>query len=433
MGTMLVHLALAAALALAPTLGQERRPAPNPQAPAKAPLVAQFITCTPTTIRLSNGQQLDSKNPIADALSRCGPGSTVMLADGAYPSFGVGFAKKSDWNAPISGGTRTQPIVVRAQGKGARVVPRTSGDTIAVAQELNCGWITFEGLTIECGYRAGIMFYKLADQRRHEGFKFLDCHLVGGFDHAKGEGANSKWGVWGNCLADFEFRGVRGRASVRDIRHEHGFYLQNLVGDVTIENVDGARLGRTFLQVVARPDWGPPGTGTLTVRNCSIEDPCIARGDDYKGGSALTLSGRHTGRAIFENNRYRSGFNPTLKHLTREGVPFGTGAFVAWDAGGEPNGTLILRNNDFQIAPGCGDRPLVAIGGCRDVQVVGRNRFVGGNTSALEIDPVTPKGFGSSKCGKVTLDPATECKGAIKLQGQVATPEQLAALAPKKS
>ncbi len=73
MSSMLVHLALAAALALGPTLGQERRPAPNQQAPAKASLVAQFITCTPTTIRLSNGQQLDSKNQIADALSRCGP------------------------------------------------------------------------------------------------------------------------------------------------------------------------------------------------------------------------------------------------------------------------------------------------------------------------------------------------------------------------
>jgi hypothetical protein len=256
--------------------------------------------------------------------------------------------------------------------------------------------------------------------------------LVGGFDHAKGEGANSKWGVWGNCLADFEFRGVRGRASVRDIRHEHGFYLQNLVGDVTIENVDGARLGRTFLQVVARPDWGPPGTGTLLVRNCSVEDPCIARGDDYKGGSAFTLAGRHTGKAIFENNRYRSGFNSALTKLTREGVPFGTAAFVAWDAGGEPNGTLILRNNDFQIAPGCGDRPLVAIGGCRDVQILGRNRFVAGNTSALEIDPITPKGFGSSKCVKVSIDSALDAKGPIKLQGELATPERLAALAPKR-
>ncbi|MBM3990498.1 MAG: hypothetical protein FJ298_05745 [Planctomycetes bacterium] len=398
----------------------------------QATLTEQLISCTPGAIRLSNGQQIASKNPIADALARCGPGSTITLSDGHYPAFGVGFAKKSEWNAPIHGGTRERPIVVRAQGQGARVVPRTSGDTIAIAQELTCGWITFEGLTIECGYRAGIMFYKLADSRRHEGFKFLDCHLVGGFDHAKGEGANSKWGVWGNCLAEFEFRGVRGRASVRDIRHEHGFYLQNLVGDVTIENVDGARLGRTFLQVVARPDWGPSGAGTLTVRNCSIEDPCIARGDDYKGGSALTLAGRHTGRAIFENNRYRCGFDPALAHLTREGVPFGTGAFVAWDAGGEPNGTLILRNNDFQIAPGCGDRPLVAIGGCREVALVGRNRFVAGHSAALEIDPITAKGLGSSKCGKVTIEPALVCEGALKLQGSVATPEQLAALAPRR-
>ena len=394
-------------------------------------LTAQSIFCTPTTIRLGAKEQ-PSKNPIADALSRCGPGSRVELASGDYPAFSVGFAKKADWNAPIPGGTQMQPIVVRAQGQ-VRIVPRSSGDTISINQETHAGWITFEGLTIQCGYRAGIMFYKQPPERRHEGFKFLDCHVVGGFDHATGQGSNSKWGIWGHSLSDFEFRGVRGRASVRDPRPEHGFSLQNLVGDVTIENVDGARLGRTFLQITARPGDGVPGTGNVLVRNCSVEDACIARGDDFKGGSAFTLAGRHTGRAVFENNRYRAGFNSMLRGLTREGVPYGTGAFVAWDGGGVSNGTLILKNNDFQMAPGCGDRPLVSIGGCKDVQLLGRNRFTAGASSALEIDPVAVAGFNSNPCGKVTIDPALESKGAVRIKGAEATKEQLEKLAPKKA
>ena len=40
----------------------------------------------------------------------------------------------------------------------------------------------------------------------------VNTHVVGGFDHATGQGANSKWGIWGHSLSDFEFRGVRGRA-----------------------------------------------------------------------------------------------------------------------------------------------------------------------------------------------------------------------------
>ena len=31
---------------------------------------------------------------------------------------------------------------------------------------------------------------------------------------------------------------------------------------------------------------------------------------DYKGGSAFTIAGRHEGRFVLENNRFRAGFDP---------------------------------------------------------------------------------------------------------------------------
>jgi hypothetical protein len=383
-----------------------------------APNKVALVHCTPQSISAGTGAPRIVKNPIAQALAICAPGGLIELAPGDYPSFAVGFAKPSDWNAATSGGTRSSPITVRAMGD-VRIVPRSSGDTIAIAQQVTCGYITFEGLTIVCGYRAGVMFYKCGAGEQHQGFRFRDCNLDGGFDHVRGEGQNSKWGVWGHSLADFEFRGVRSRVYVRNLRHEHGFYIQNSQGDVLIEKVDAGRLGRTFVQFTARPGDGPPGRGTITVRDCSVEDVCIARGDDYKGGSAFTVAGRHAGKLVFERNRYRAGFVRGVAALTREGVPYGTGAFVAWDARGEPNGTLILRDNDFEFAAGCGDRPVVSLGGCREVQISGKNRFVsGGNAVALEIDPPPHSVFASNPIGKLSLAPETVVVGSVRRNGE---------------
>ncbi len=375
-----------------------------------------LVRCTPTSISVNGAAPIAAGNPIAQALSNAGPGSTIELAPGDYPAFAIGLDKQAPWNARISGGTALQPIVVRATGK-VRIVPQSGGDTIAIAQQFACSNVVFEGLTIEAGYRAGIMFYKCGPNQLHDGFKFKDCEILGGFDHLTGQGRNSKWGVWGHSLKDFEFVGATRPAVITGLRNEHAFYLQNAKGDITIDNVQASRLGRTFIQITARPGDGEAGLGTITVRNCVVEDACIAIGDDHKGGSAFTVAGRHLGTLIFENNKYRAGFTPGIQRLTREGVPYGTGAFVAWDGRGASNGTLILRNNDFELAPGCGDRPLVSIGGCKDVQILGKNRFVAGRASALELDPVLP-GFASNPNGKVVLDKAAEIKGAVRSGGR---------------
>ncbi len=378
-----------------------------------------LILCTPESVALPGAAPQATRQSIAAALSKAGPGTVIELAAGVYEPFSIGFGKPVSWNAQTSGGLPGQPIVVRANGE-VRIAGNKTSDAIAIQQAQRCGHITFEGLTIEPGYRAGVMFYRCNPGQMHEGFRFIDCKILGGYDHRTESGHATKWGVWGHSLKDFEFRGLRAPAVVRDIRNEHAFYLQNSRGDITIENVNAARLGRTFVQLTARASDGPAGVGTIRVERCVVEDACIASGDNYKGGSALTLAGNHTGAVIFKNNRVRSGFAKELAHLTRAGAPFGTGAFVAWDAGGERNGLLVLENNHFEFAPGCGDRPLAQISSCREVRLLGNNRFIGGKAPALVFDVA-----GQKPNLAVSIAPTTVVQGEIRIGAKTVTREQL--------
>lgn len=377
------------------------------------PLGAIYAVCTPSTVKFGGNQPQSAAHPIVAALAKAGPGSVIEIAPGAYRSFSIGFSKPNAFNAGSVSGRPGQPITLRASGEVRILADEKTSDTIAIAQQVPCAHITFEGFTIEAGYRAGVMFYKVGPDQTHDGFRFVDCSIRGGFDHATAQGRNSKWGVWGHKLNDFEFRGVRAPAVVRDIRAEHAFYLQNSSGLTVLENVHGIRLGRTFAQFTARPSDGPPGSGTIRVERCYVEDACIAAGDNYKGGSALTLAGRHAGTVIFKNNVVRSGFKRELRHLTRLGAPYGTGAFVAWDAGGERNQTLVLENNDFEFAEGCGDRPLVQISGCRSVRLVGKNRFMAGASPALVLDLE-----GNNPILNFSADATTQVRGDIRLAGK---------------
>ena len=275
--------------------------------------------------------------------------------------------------------------------------------TISINQEIRNGHFVFRNLEIEPGERAGIFFFILRKNQVHEGFHFEDVDIIGSWDHLTRRGKKSKWGVWGHSLRDFQYRGVTRKPIIEKIRLEHAFYLQNLKGDVLIERVRGRRLGRTFCQFTAREKDGAPGVGSITVRECEVEDTGLSEWDGHKGGSTFTIAGRITGPVLFEGNTYRAGFHPELRRLTRKNAPYSSGALVLWDGGEKvPNGRVTLRDNDFEFAPGCGDRPVVSVGGCREVLIVGKNRFVsGGPYPALSIDPTR----GSKPGGKLVNIP----------------------------
>ncbi len=396
------------------------------QTAARPAIVAQ---CTPTTVSIG-GAARKSTNPIASALEQAGPGSTILLEAGAYPGFSIGVGGTSANNARTSGGLPGQPITI--EGRGTVWIRSGAGaDTILVSQQVKNGHFLFKNLNIEPGYRAAVMF---AIGGVHEGFRFWDCDIIGGYDHASRRGKASKWGVWGSQLKDFEFKGTAARAQVRNIRDEHGFYLQNCRGDVTIERVEGLQLGRTFCQVTARSREGPPGTGTVLIRDCEVRDVALAPGDGFKGGFAFTFGGRHGGTIRLERNVCLVGFNKSLKHLTTPGAPYGTGALVMIDGGeAELNAALILEDNEFRFAPDCGDRAVVSIGGCRDVRIFGWNRFEAGAYGvALDLDPLENETSGpliSKPNVSVHLARETLIKGAVRLQGKPASEGDLARLA----
>ena len=391
------------------------------QAPAQER--ASWVECTPTTVAFDGGAPVPAANPIAQALERAEPGCRIELSTGDYPAFRINFGRGAD-NAETSGGTKHQPIVVNG-GPGVRVRAPKGGDTLAITQRSPVGHITFQGIEFEPSYRTAIIFYRVDEGQAHRGFRFIDCDILGGWDHVRDQGQTSKWGVSGQGLADFEWIGRTRPSVIRDIRREHAFYLQNPAGDITIENVEAKRLGRTFVQFTSRAKEGRPGTGTITVRNCKVSDACIAAGDAYKGGSAFTISGNSPKATfVFEGNSYRAGFDPRLRGLTREGVPYGTGAFVAWSEGESTrNGTLILRDNDFRMAEGCGERPLVSIGACEEVRLEGDNRFVAGAWGvALALDPPKRVGVPEPLPNKrVLVVDLPNLTGRLELRGKTAS------------
>jgi hypothetical protein len=383
------------------------------------------------TTQAGDEEQPKVRNPIAEALRAAKPGTTIWLDPGDYPPFTIGFQSHSPANAAISGGAPGSPIIIQGTGPGVRIVG-VEGDTIAIDQRVPNGWITFRNLTIVPGQRAGVMFYERKDGKLHQGYSFEDCHILGAFDHETGKGKRTKWGIWGQNLADFRFVGVQAPARIENISEEHAFYLQNVQGAITIENVYARDLGRTFCQFTARARDGSPAKGDVIVRKCVVEDACIAQADGFKGGAAFTVCGRMQGAFLFEQNVYRAGFRKERLRFTRPGQPYGTGAFTAWEEGGAgQTATLVLRDNQFLFAKGCGDRPVVSIGGCNQVLIVGENRFVsGGVQPALSLDPAdgTGKTF-STPNGSVYLAPATKVDGAVTVLGKVAGPELIDELA----
>jgi len=400
-------------------------------AAATAPARADLLVCTPRTLDRGDGVERPEANPIARALELARAGDLVLLEPGVYEPFTIGFDDRAPSNARTAGGTEGLPIVV--EGKGSVRIRSRGGDTIAIDQRVPNGWITFRNLVIEAGSRAGVMFYRQGDGRVHAGFAFEDCRILGNWNPVTRTGQRSKWGVWGHSLADFRFVGVSERAEVSYIGTEHGFYLQNPRGDVTIAQVDANFLGRTFFQLTSRAVDGPPGVGTVTVRDCHVLDVGVAREDGFKGGAAFTVAGRHRGRVVFERNTYRAGFWEPARALTLPGQAYGTGAFVAWQGGeAEPNAEVVLRDNVFEFATGCGDRPVVALGGCGRVVIEGANRFTsGGSQPALALDPVRDDGRPvGPPVREVVLDPRTILEGGATRAGRRLEPADLAALAP---
>ena len=390
-------------------------PGPGDAAPERG--IPAWIRCTPTTIEVAGEDVRTVDNPLARALEEAGPGSFVHLDAGDYPPFTIGMDSGSPNDSKTSGGQPGLPIFVT--GGGFTRIVGTGGDAIGIDQRNRNGYITFHGLTIVPGQRSGVLFFRQSGAV-HRGYSFEDCHILGTYDHTIGRGGKSKWGISAHSVAEFRFVGVTAPARIQNIEKEHAFYIQNHRGSVLIENVQAFGLGRTFCQFTARTGEGRPGTGDITIRDCDVRDACVARGDGFKGGSAFTFAGSLQGTILLENNVYRAGFAPAFAKLTRPGDPYGTGALVAWqEKRAGANGRLVLRGNRFLFADGCGDRPVVSIGGCALVDLEGVNEIrSGGAWPALALDPLQNGALVSPRNGGVRVDPRTKLTGALTVEGK---------------
>ncbi len=415
---LLIH----AFLAFAP-FAPQAKPAPERPAQASQPKATK-IFCTPTTMSCDRELTSEQRNPIAAALSRAAPGARIELSAGDYHGFDIGLDKDSFRNARTSGGTRAAPITVLGVGE-VRIVAEKNA--IHISQQVKNGFITFQHIDLVSEDGSAILF-EGGEGWIHEGYRFLDCNISGTPVGLSARGhPRSKCGVSGRGLKDFEFRGAPGRAKISDLKLGDAFRLQNLRGDVLIENVDARRLGGSFIELTARPEDGPPGEGTLTIRNCCVEDCCISAGERVPGECAFSLAGQYNGTILLRGNRYRAGFDPELRKITRARFPYGTGALVAWDGEGAASiARLIIEGNDFEMQAACGDRPLVAVGACAGVEFRGANRFVAGaNPAALEVEPTRKSRPEGSPVRSMWIDPSTQIHGTLLWRGLKVTLEEL--------
>jgi hypothetical protein len=140
---------------------------------------------------------------------------------------------------------------------------------------------------------------------------------------------------------------------------------------------------------------------------------------------------------LVERCTYRAGFSKDLLHLTKDGAPYGTSAFVAWDGREtQRNGALVLRDNRFEMAPGTGDRPLVSIGACTSVSIEGENHFLaGGHPVALAIDPVDAAGAPAGLAnGRVHVARSTKLRGEVHRRGRTLSATEIGELSePEKT
>lgn len=407
-------------------------PAAHPE-PPPAPAFVPWIRCTPESFEVAGQAPQVARNPIARALEQASPGSVIRLDAGSYPAFSLGFDHDAPENARARGGTPERPITVEGIGM-VRILRGDQDDTIAIDQAVPSGFITFKNVSIHPGKRSAIRFEPPPRGRAHRGFAFVDCHILGNWEHETGKGDKSKYGVWAAGVSDFFYVGVEAPAYIERLRSDDAFHFQDLAGNVTITNVRAARIGGAFCRVAASD---APGKGELSVKDCRVSDVGLSPDEWFKAAAAFTVLGAIDGTLLFENNTYQAGFEESLTRLTLRGQVYGTGAFACQlpeslpskgsKEAKRPVTNLVLRDNAFRMAPGTGDRPVVAIAGASKALLLGANRIVsGGAQPALALDPADASGRPAGPPNEsVFVAPETRLEGSLTMLSRTPTPEEL--------
>lgn len=414
-----------AALAESAKLQAPTTPPPPPPWTVAKP--KRLVTLTPRSIQVEGGAVVASENPIVRALEVCGPGSTIVLDAGDYRPFTIGFAKEDPNNARTRGGAPGQPIVVAARG-AVRIHGGAFGHCIRIAQQIPNGYVTFRGIALHGATQSAI---RLERGGSHVGYRFEDCSIDGGYDHAARQGLASNLGIDAYGVVDFAYVGTKQPVTIAHLRSGDGIRLMNTQGDVVIERVVGERLGGAFVRITSASTDGPAGLGLVVLRHCVAKDVGLNPDANHKSAYAFTITGRHFGTIALDRCEYRSGFDAALLGLTQPGVAYGLGAVQVTDGVDHARTeTLVLYGCDFQAAPETGAAPLVSIGGVHMLRIEGKSTFVAGRSGfALDLDPRSVDGAGalrSTANGLTRIAQDTVVQGALRVRGVDAKLEQLA-------
>ncbi|MFG0316802.1 MAG: hypothetical protein ACF8XB_05980 [Planctomycetota bacterium JB042] len=296
--------------------------------------------------------------------------STLLLGPGSYEPWNAVANKKSPFRVRVIRGMAEDREQVRLRRN------QTGGSsTLGFVHPLYHSHLRLEHLTVEASNNAALLTWENAHIHLGVDAPFCGIHLIdvlidGGFDHARGEGFDSKWGCLLNRTSDFVARDVE----VRGIRREHAFYPHQIEGRHEFVRVTVDGVGRTFLQIANREteNGGARGFGEVVVRDCYVRNAGLA-----DGGAAITVSG-HLGRLVVTD---------TLVECSEQG-----NALVVWPEysppygkHGTPNGTVVLRGNAF-LGGSC-VRPLVRLSGAASLVAEGNTFISGLNSIAVDVNP----------------------------------------------
>ncbi len=294
------------------------------------------------------------------------PGMTFIAEDGPHE---IGRINKS------------VGCTVMARNEHQAVITRNTGDSISCMDGSQLAATTFRGLNIECSGRSAVM--TLSEKPPYD-FRFEDCIIDGLYDHATGQGADSKWG-----LMIHRWSGYAARCLFRNIKREHGAYIHTPMSDILLYKNVSENLGRTSYQFVGRRTEAGYADIELHVKDCTLKNPGLR-----DGGSSLTVQG--IGRLLIEDSEFLIGQDRTFRdaYMLRTGKQvFSTGHIVNWDDLGRCDSTrqVTFKNVNVWSHPGDGNAACIQIKNADKLKIEGRAYVqTGFNNHAFEISQGMP-------------------------------------------
>lgn len=168
----------------------------------------------------------------------------------------------------------------------------------------------------------------------------------------------------------------------RDVFKEHFRYISQIQGNVLFQGNTLERAGRSALQITARSNDGPRGTGTIICRRETVRDVCL----EHQGGAhAYNLKGRNDHTLLIDECDVRLGWDPDLYRNFLDRVP--TGCLIThaskYPESGRPGSPAprssdpadwhmndglvwIRRSKLYTVDPGAMDEDLLSRDGARN-------------------------------------------------------------------